>query len=133
MDLRGLATVFKALSDETRLQIMALLLREKELCVCDVMEVLQISQTKASRHLRFLYIAGLVKDRREAVWVHYRISDELDATRTRVVETLREILPRTVPAELFAELKEWKKRKAQGGGTCKTAEKRPRAAAAGER
>jgi ArsR family transcriptional regulator len=96
MDLRGLATVFKALSDETRLQIMALLLREKELCVCDVMEVLQISQTKASRHLRCLYIAGLVKDRREAIWVHYRVSDELDTARARVVEALRETLPKTV-------------------------------------
>jgi ArsR family transcriptional regulator, arsenate/arsenite/antimonite-responsive transcriptional repressor len=131
--MRTLATVFKALSDETRLQMLALLLREKELCVCDMMEVLQISQSKASRHLRFLYIAGLLKDRREAVWVHYRISDELDAARATIVDGLREILPKSVSAELFADLKNWKKRKAQGGATCKTPEKRPRAAAGGSR
>lgn len=128
--MRDLATVFKALSDETRLQILALLLREKELCVCDVMEVLQISQSKASRHLRCLYVAGLVKDRREAVWVHYRMSDELDSARTKIVDALREILRKAVPAELFSDLKEWKKRKAQGCAIC---EKRPRAAAGGNR
>ena len=131
--MRTLSTVFKALSDETRLQMLALLLREKELCVCDVMEVLQISQSKASRHLRFLYVAGLLKDRREAVWVHYRISDELDAGRARIVEALREVLPRTVPAQLFADLKDWRRRKAQGCATCRAPERRTRAAAGGDR
>jgi ArsR family transcriptional regulator, arsenate/arsenite/antimonite-responsive transcriptional repressor len=130
--MRDLAMVFQALSDETRLQMLALLLREKELCVCDVMEVLQISQSKASRHLRFLFLAGLVQDRREAVWVHYRISDALDAARARIVEALRESLPGVVPAELFRDLKEWKKRKAQGCATCR-AEKRPRVATGGGR
>ena len=130
--MRTLATVFKALSDETRLQMLALLLKEKELCVCDVMEVLQISQSKASRHLRFLYVAGLLKDRREAVWVHYRVADELDVARTKIVEALREILPGAVPAALFSDLRAWKKRKAQGAG-CKAPEKRTRTAAGGDR
>ncbi len=131
METRSLATVFKALCDETRLQMMALLLRERELCVCDVMEVLQISQSKASRHLRFLYVAGLLEDRREAVWVHYRIPDELDPARAKIIEALREVLPRTVPAQLFTDLRDWKRRKAQGGATCR-GEKR-RAAAGGAR
>ncbi|HEY9062263.1 MAG TPA: metalloregulator ArsR/SmtB family transcription factor [Pseudobacteroides sp.] len=60
----------KALSDETRLRIMNLLY-EKELCVCDIMEALQISQTKASRHLIYLKNADLVKDRKHAQWTYY--------------------------------------------------------------
>ena len=59
--------VLKALSDETRLRIINLLY-ERELCVCDVMEVLQISQAKASRHLIYLKNSGLARDRKVAQW-----------------------------------------------------------------
>ncbi|HEY5584537.1 MAG TPA: metalloregulator ArsR/SmtB family transcription factor [Ruminiclostridium sp.] len=65
-----LIDVLKALSDETRLRILNLLY-EKELCVCDIMETLQISQAKASRHLIYLKNAGLVKDRKYAQWAYY--------------------------------------------------------------
>jgi len=51
------------------------LLYEKELCVCDIMETLQISQAKASRHLIYLKNAGLVKDRKHAQWVYYSMPD----------------------------------------------------------
>lgn len=68
-----LLQVFKALSDETRLRIMNLLY-ERELCVCDVMETLKITQAKASRHLTYLKNAGLVKDRKHAQWVYYSIT-----------------------------------------------------------
>ena len=67
-----LIDVLKALSDETRLRILNLLY-VKELCVCDIMEALQISQTKASRHLIYLKNAGLVKDRKHAQWVYYSL------------------------------------------------------------
>jgi ArsR family transcriptional regulator len=69
-----LIDMFKALSDGTRLRIINLLY-EKELCVCDIMEVLRISQAKASRHLIYMKNAGLVKDRRNAQWVYYSIQD----------------------------------------------------------
>lgn len=64
--------VLKALSDETRLRILNILY-EKELCVCDIMESLQISQAKASRHLIYMKNAGLLKDRRNAQWVYYSV------------------------------------------------------------
>ncbi len=64
--------VLKALSDETRLRILNLLY-DQELCVCDIMEVLQITQTKASRHLGYMKNAGLVTDRKQAQWVHYSL------------------------------------------------------------
>jgi len=60
----------KSLSDETRLRILNLLF-EKELCVCDIMAALKISQAKASRHLIYMKNAGLLKDRKSAQWVYY--------------------------------------------------------------
>ncbi|MBB5337517.1 DNA-binding transcriptional ArsR family regulator [Pectinatus brassicae] len=69
-DVENLPEVLKALSDETRLRIINLLY-EKELCVCDIMAMLQITQAKASRHLIYLKNAGLVKDRKQAQWVYY--------------------------------------------------------------
>lgn len=70
--MHKLLDALKALSDETRLRILNLLY-EKELCVCDIMEALNISQAKASRHLIYLKNAGLVKDRKHAQWVYYSI------------------------------------------------------------
>jgi ArsR family transcriptional regulator, arsenate/arsenite/antimonite-responsive transcriptional repressor len=67
------ARFFKALADETRLQILWLLMVKEELCVCDIMGVLGITQSKASRHLRYLFNLGLVTDRREGLWMYYRI------------------------------------------------------------
>lgn len=67
-----LSDVLKALSDETRLRILNILY-EKELCVCDIMETLQISQAKASRHLIYMKNSGLLKDRRSAQWVYYSL------------------------------------------------------------
>jgi len=84
----------KALSDETRLRIINLLY-VKELCVCDVMETLQISQAKASRHLIYLKNAGLVKDRRAAQWVYYSLIRDvrLQFIDNLVCDTLRAIEP----------------------------------------
>ena len=67
--------VLKALSDETRLRIINLLY-ERELCVCDVMEVLQISQAKASRHLIYLKNSGLARDRKVAQWAYYSLAKD---------------------------------------------------------
>ena len=71
--MEKLLDVLKSLSDETRLRILNLLY-EQELCVCDVMETLQISQAKASRHLIYLKNSGLVKDRKNAQWVNYSLT-----------------------------------------------------------
>ncbi len=77
MVLEKLNQVFKALSDETRLRIVNLLSLD-ELCVCDIMAVLNISQPKASRHLAYLKYSGLVESRREGLWMHYSLKSDLD-------------------------------------------------------
>jgi len=73
--MRELVKAFKALSDETRLRILNLLL-ERECCVCEVMQVLNISQSRASRNLSALYDAGFLKLRREGLWALYSIDKE---------------------------------------------------------
>lgn len=75
--MKNLLNALKALSDETRLRIINLLF-EKELCVCDIMEALKISQAKASRHLIYLKNADLVSDRKHAQWVYYSLISTSD-------------------------------------------------------
>ena len=60
----------KALSDETRLRILNILL-ERECCVCEVMQALDISQSRASRNLSILQDAGFLKARRDGAWIVY--------------------------------------------------------------
>ena len=66
---------FKALADETRLRIVKLL-GVREMCVCEVMVALGLTQPTASHHLGLLENAGLVKDRKEGKWVFYSIADQ---------------------------------------------------------
>ena len=74
--MKTTAHIFKALGDETRLRIMALLLSEQELCVCDIMAALDLPQSTVSRHLSYLRNTGLVDDRRQGVWMYYKINRE---------------------------------------------------------
>ena len=104
-----MASVFKALSDETRLAMLGLLLREGELCVCDFVEVLKITQSKASRHLRYLVNAGLLQDRREAVWVYFRVAEKPEAVQAGILDGLQQVLPDQLPKELLASLKSWRR------------------------
>ena len=106
-----LLDVLKALSDETRLRIINLLY-EGELCVCDVMEVLQISQAKASRHLIYLKNAGLAKDRKAAQWAYYSLSKEesLKFIDSLVYDNLRKLEVYNTDLD---NLKEWLSRKTQ--------------------
>ena len=64
--------LFKNLSDETRLGIVLLLREMGELCVCDLCTALDQSQPKISRHLAMLRESGLLLDRKQGKWVHYR-------------------------------------------------------------
>ena len=73
--MRDMVKAFKALSGETRLRILSLLLM-RECCVCEVMQALEISQARASRNLNFLYDAGFLKLRRDGLWSLYSIDKE---------------------------------------------------------
>lgn len=69
--------LFRALGDRTRLRCLALLVREGELCVCELTRALDAPQPRISRHLAQLRDAGLVHDRRRGQWVFYGIRPDL--------------------------------------------------------
>jgi len=73
--MRNLIKACKSLSDETRLRILNLLL-QRECCVCEVMQALGISQTRASRNLSILYEAGFLKLEKNGLWSIYSLDRE---------------------------------------------------------
>lgn len=85
--------LFKALSDGTRLRIIGLLI-EGELCVCDLVAVLDMPQSTVSRHLAYLKNSGLVKDSRHGVWMHYRLAAGDDSLHRELLAMLRRELNR---------------------------------------
>jgi ArsR family transcriptional regulator, arsenate/arsenite/antimonite-responsive transcriptional repressor len=98
-----LARVHKALGDETRVRILNLIARRGEMCVCDLEEVLGISQSKASRHLAYLRNAGIVEDRRDRTWVYYRLAREPHPLLKAAVRELRRALADDATAKLDLE------------------------------
>jgi ArsR family transcriptional regulator len=90
--MKKVARLFKSLADETRLKILWLLLGQEELCVCDIMGVLNITQSKASRHLRYLFHLGWVTDRRDGLWMYYRISVAPGSREEKQLRLVSEIL-----------------------------------------
>lgn len=68
--------LFRAFADPTRLRILNLL-KSGELCVCDLVDVLDVPQPKASRHLAYLRRVGLVSARKDGYWSYYRIAAKL--------------------------------------------------------
>lgn len=74
MEVVGLSEIFKVLGDETRTKILYLL-AQKELCVCDIAAVLEMSMPAISHHLRLLKTLRLVKYRREGKMVYYSLDD----------------------------------------------------------
>ena len=80
--------LMSALSDPTRLEALRLLWDGEEHCVCELMRKLGASQSRMSRHMGALKIAGLVTDRRDAQWVRYRRRARLDPGIVAVVDAV---------------------------------------------
>ena len=87
--MEQLIQFFKALSDETRLRIM-ILLTQGELCVCDLMFVLDEPQSKVSRHLAYLKHSGLTNSKRAGVWMHYSLKEPADEIYRAQINFLKE-------------------------------------------
>ena len=101
--MRDAVKAFKALSDETRLRILNILL-ERECCVCEVMQALDISQTRASRNLAALYDAGFLKLRKDGLWSLYSIGkDGMQEYLTAMVRAVTKTLEGNKAVELDRE------------------------------
>ncbi|MCK6537999.1 MAG: metalloregulator ArsR/SmtB family transcription factor [Polyangiaceae bacterium] len=114
IDVRTVSRFFRALGDDTRLRIIALL-SHGELCVCHLQEALGLLQPNISRQLGVLRAAGIVEDRREGNWVYYRLLEQENAECERhlrgLVESFakRDVLRRDVEKLL----------KVRGPGACR--------------
>jgi ArsR family transcriptional regulator, arsenate/arsenite/antimonite-responsive transcriptional repressor len=116
--LKETARFFKVLSDEARLQMLWLLFNNRELCVCDFMEVLAITQSKASRHLAALRNAGLATDRKEGLWSYYSLRPVEDKLAEAHLKLLKASLSKRVDSkQLLTKLNAWLKAK-NSGETC---------------
>ncbi len=87
VDVQPVSRLFKALGDETRLKIVALL-AHGELCVCHIQEALALSQPAVSRHLSVLRAAGVVEPHRAGTWVYYRLVRQADPESQRQMRAL---------------------------------------------
>jgi ArsR family transcriptional regulator len=87
LDTASPSRLFRAFADPTRLRILRLL-RDGELCVCDLMQALRAPQAKTSRHLAYLRRAGLVKARDDGQWAYYSLTAPRDAFHRKLLDCL---------------------------------------------
>lgn len=83
----GVDVMFRAFSDRTRLRILHLL-RDGELCVCDLVRVIDAPQPKVSRHLAYLRKAGLVDARKQGLWSYYTLTPASSAFHAKLLDCL---------------------------------------------
>ena len=69
--------IFKACSDESRVRILHLIFKNKEMCISDIEHILEFTQTKTSRHLIYLKNSGILNTRKQDQWVFYYLKDEV--------------------------------------------------------
>ena len=116
MKLKDSQKIFAALADETRLRILNLL-NEGELCVCDIIKVLNEPQSKVSRHLAYLRGLGLLETRKDGLWVHYRLSKTASKIYAALLKTVSSCCAEM--DECCRDLKVLKSKKTQLVGCCK--------------
>lgn len=113
-DVRPLTRVFRALGDETRVRIVALLVHG-ELCVCHLEQALGLSQPNCSRQLGILKSAGIVDSRRDGTWVYYKLTEQ----ETESVKNVIDLLAKTFGAERALRADHTRLKKNCGPDACK--------------
>lgn len=88
--MKRTAALFKALADSTRIRILALVIAEGKLCVCDIMAALNLPQSTVSRHLAHLRNTGWLDDHREGIWVYYSLRETDDPIQSMLLRLFRE-------------------------------------------
>lgn len=86
--MSSIPDLMAALSDPTRLGALHLLWDGREHCVCELMDVLGVTQSRMSRHMATLKVAGLVVDRRDAQWVRYTRRPDIPPAITAIVDAV---------------------------------------------
>jgi len=88
-----ISNLLSALSEPTRLRALQIVWDGQEHCVCELMDRLDVTQSRMSRHMTRLKMAGLLTDRRDAQWVRYRRNEDVPAAWAEIVEAVLAALP----------------------------------------
>jgi len=90
--MRQSTNLYKALSDQNRLRIL-LMLQEKSLCVCEIVEILELANSTVSKHLSILRNVDLIMDEKDGRWVNYRLATKMESEKIEsVMLQLHELL-----------------------------------------
>jgi len=90
--LKNMTKVLKALADENRIKILYLLNEKKDLCVCEIREIIGLSQPTISSHLKLLENSGLVTYRKDGKWVNYSINPVLDKRISQILNNVFSVI-----------------------------------------
>jgi len=110
--MKALIQFFRAVSEETRLRIVMLLL-SGELCVCDLMVILNEPQSKLSRHLAYLKHSGIVTSKRAGIWMHYSLKAPLNEAYQEELHLFKEKFSSLSPFK--QDMRKMLRFKAKGG------------------
>ena len=90
--LKEMEKSFKALGDRNRLRIINML-KQRVMCVCEITDILKLSQSTVSSHLRVLKEAGMIEDTKDGLWVEYRLCKDksLKKQLLKLTETFFEV------------------------------------------
>ena len=94
--MQRLVELSKIFSDNNRVKILALILRDKEVCVCEICDTLSLSQPLISRHLKQMKEVNILQTRKDKKWIHYSL---ISPTDTCLQAFIREIKKDTEPLE----------------------------------
>ncbi|MFT8928399.1 MAG: metalloregulator ArsR/SmtB family transcription factor [Sporolactobacillus sp.] len=86
-DMAETSSLLKLLGDKTRLTLLSYL-KHKELCVCELVDLLNASQPAISQHLKKLRLAGIIKERRQGTWVHYSLNESVPNYVSVIIDSL---------------------------------------------
>jgi len=87
-DLKQITKMVKAVADEGRIRILCLLKNKKDLCVCEITEIIGLAQPTISNHLKLLENAGLIESYKDGLWVNYNISSSIDLFSAAFIDIL---------------------------------------------
>jgi len=87
-DLKQITKVIKAVADEGRIRILCLLKNKKDLCVCEITEIIGLAQPTISSHLKLLENAGLIESYKDGLWVNYNIAGDIDSFSGQFIQAL---------------------------------------------
>lgn len=114
--MKEAADIFKALSEECRLRILAMLADGREVCVCKLTDVLKSTHSKTSRHLAYLRRTKIVSSRRKGQWMYYKLNDKIRAGTGELINAIRPFITETAQGKKDVK----KLREREENGECKT-------------